>query len=288
MLNNNKNLLSLLSDPDNLILALLPSAFNDLVESAVRDMPSLLGSLFGGPPQREARIQSKSLALGVPESMIEVNSEMGVAIVTVKGMITPYADELWEAAVDPRGLGLTMRELADRGDIHTIFSYIESPGGHALGMSELDETMTYVRSKVKLIAYTDKLMASAAYWYGANHHEIYASPSAPVGSIGVYSASYSFEDMIGKLGIKLNLVRDGKLKGMGIFGKDLTADELAYIEEGVQKISKQFKGKVRERRGAVTDDTMQGQCFDGDEGQAALLTDGVYKSLLDLIVDKSR
>ncbi|MHA1544617.1 MAG: S49 family peptidase [Alphaproteobacteria bacterium] len=288
MLNKNQNLLSLLSDPDNLILALLPSAYNDLVESAVREMPSVFGSLFGGQIQRETKVQTKSLALGIPESMIEVNSEMGAAVVTIKGMITPYADELWERAVDPRGIGATYRELADRGDIHTIFSFIESPGGHALGMTELDETMEYVRSKVKLIAYTDKLMASAAYWFGANHHEIYSAASAPVGSIGVYSASYSFDEMISKLGIKLNLVRDGKLKGMGIFGKELTSDELAYIEEGVQKISVQFKGKVKERRGAVADETMQGQCFDGDECQELLLTDGVYKSLLDLVVDKTR
>lgn len=275
----------MLSDPEAHIVAMLPSAFNELIESGLRSLPNLLSSFMVAPPTRAAAETYTASAHAVPSGDIEISEDFGIAVVTARGIITPYASELWERAVDPRGLANTLRSLAARGDIRTIVLYIDSPGGHAIGLPELSSAMAEVRKEVELIAYGDKLIASAAYWMAAGCDAIFAAPSAAIGSIGVYCPIYSFEGLIEKLGIKLNLFRDGSLKGLGLFGKELTKEEADHIEAGVIEISKEFKGFVRERRGNVADFTMQGQCHDGKHCPELGLADGMFNSLSELVAD---
>lgn len=264
---------SILQSPQSRIIAMVPEAFDALMVS-------------GFSRKSKAPESRQGASRGMHDSLVEISQDFGIAVVTVKGIITPYADDLWwECAVDPRGLANTLRQLAGRGDLKTIVLHIDSPGGHALGLIELAAAMAQVRERVQLVAYGDKLIASAAYWAAAGCDAIFAAPSAAIGSIGVYCPIYTFEKYLKNLGVKLHLFRDGDLKGLGLFGKELTPEESAHIDEGVQKISRQFKGYVRERRGAVADDTMRGQCHDGDECVALNLVDGNYHSLSELVSD---
>lgn len=284
------SILQIMSDPALGRLALHPPAFNAIVENMLRDIPAnMLSGLFSPMGRaRDDRPEEVSLAHGVQGDLIEADPELGAAVVTIKGIITPYADEYrWSGydAADPRGIAATLRSLASQ--VGTIFLYIDSPGGHALWLVELAEVMAEIRAGgTKLIAFSDVLCASAAYWIAAGCHEIYASPTAQIGSIGVYLAFYSFEELIGKMGIKLHLFRDGMFKGMGLFGKPVTDEEKELLELGVAECSAEFKGYVRGRRGKVVEAAMQGQCLDGRDCIEAKLVDGTFPSLAELVSSK--
>jgi signal peptide peptidase SppA len=136
---------------------------------------------------------------------------------------------------------------------------ISSPGGGVSGVPELAQYIKQASKQKKIVSFTDDLAASAGYWIAAATDEIYATPSADVGSVGVYSYMLTYEDMFKQAGVTPHLFKDGKYKGMGAEGFPLTDDQKAYLQGEVDKISKMFKGFVKESRSSITDEQMQGQ-----------------------------
>jgi signal peptide peptidase SppA len=173
-----------------------------------------------------------------------------------------------EAMTDPR--------------IENIVYDMSTPGGGVTGVPELADFIAECGKKKHTIAFTDDLMASAGYWIGAACNEIYATPSANVGSIGVYSYIVDISKMYEEAGIKVELFKDGKYKGMGLQGLSLTDEQRVYLQEEVNKISTLFKGFVKAQRPGVADDQMQGQCVMGYEAEG--LVDGVVSSIDDIFI----
>jgi ClpP class serine protease len=83
-------------------------------------------------------------------------------------------------------------------------------------------------------------MASAAYWIGVTADAIFAEPSAEIGSIGVYSAFLDESRAFEMEGLKTELFKTGKYKGMGMPGLPLTEDQRALIQAEVDRVNKQF------------------------------------------------
>lgn len=142
----------------------------------------------------------------------------------------------------------------------------DSPGGTITGTPEL---AALIASKpVPTVAYTEDIMASAAYYLAAGADMIVASPSASVGSIGVYipwmdtSAAYEAK------GYKPDPIVNtgGDLKAIG-FGGKLTEAQRAHLQAEVDQDFADFKAHILNYR-AVSDSSMRGQCM---SGRAALL-----------------
>lgn len=277
------------------LMAILPSAFNSWLESAIsehgmHDLLAMVGYGAKSAPDEKAREQrlreAREKAVARSEAMdprdVMISAEHGIAVLTIEGVMSPY---YWSAA-DPRGIAATVRQLGANPAVRTIVFDIDSPGGHATHIRELADTIRAVsEAGTRTVAHVGagKMAASAAYWTASAADEIYGATSSMPGSIGVFSALYEFSGLLGKFGVTLNLFRDGALKGMGLFGKSLTAEEGAHIQAGVDKVSAEFKGFVRARRPGIEDATMQGQVFDGDEAIEARLLDGHVDDLADLL-----
>lgn len=283
------SLSTLFGDRDIALMAILPSALNQWVESAIAEhgIPDLLAMVgIGEAKPRTAasddRQRAEDRRHALDPSAIQISREHGIAVLRIDGTISPY----YYNSVDPRGLAATVRALGDDSQIRSIILDIDSPGGHATYVRELGEAIRSVSAAgTRTVAHVGagSMAASAAYWIASASDEIHGSTASMVGSIGVFSALYEFSGMLGKFGIALKLFRDGPLKGLGIFGKSLTDEEAAHIQAGVDKVSAEFKGFVRARRPGIADTTMQGQVFDGDEGIAVKLLDGHVEDLADLI-----
>lgn len=290
---------ALFKDRDLALMAIHPPALNEWIENAISQhgIPSLMEmagnvGLLPGPKDQAQKVSQHRLKatlqnahdsrLAMDPADIQISAEHGIALVNISGTISPY----YYDSADPRGIAGTIRELGAAPDIRTIVLNIDSPGGHATYVRELGAAIREVSVQgTRTVAHVGagSMAASAAYWIAASADEIYGSTASMVGSIGVFSAMYQFSGMLGKLGITLNLFRDGALKGMGIFGKELTAEEGAHIQAGVDKVSAEFKGFIRARRPGIEESTMQGQVFDGDEGIDAKLLDGHVEDLTDLV-----
>jgi signal peptide peptidase SppA len=169
--------------------------------------------------------------------------------------------------------------------IKNIILHLDTPGGVATGMEETALLIEQISQTKNVVAYVDSLCASAGMWIIAACDYIYVTPSADVGSIGVYSALFDLSAHYAKEGVKVELFKDGAYKAAGYPGTSLTDEQRAKILEDVMECSGTFKASVKKYRPHVSAETMQGQCFTGAKAVEAGLADHVVHSLADVLSD---
>jgi ClpP class serine protease len=139
------------------------------------------------------------------------------------------------------------------------------------------------RSKKATVAFTDTEMASAAYWIGSQADRVVATPSATVGSIGVYMAFADVSKAYESMGVKMEVIKSGTLKGAGIEGTSLSEGQRADLQAQVDSIHADFRSAVRSKRRLVDDSNMEGQVFSGKVGAQKGLVTGLTTSFNQLL-----
>lgn len=202
----------------------------------------------------------------------------GIAHIPIGGVIGIKLSsfEKGSGAVDVRDIESEIQEAEERKDVRGIVLDMDSPGGMVSGTPELAERIAAVEKPV--FAFTDGLMCSAAYWIASSADRIFATPSAEIGSIGVYIPWVDVSGMYEKEGYKVKLFKAGKYKGMGYPGTSLTKDQEKLLQDRVDSIANDFYQQVRTMRGDVEDETMQGQTFSGKDSLKLNLIDEIVRS----------
>lgn len=164
--------------------------------------------------------------------------------------------------------------------VSEILLWFNSPGGTVTGIPEAGALIARVNATKKITALVDGECCSAAYWMASQCGDVIATPSACIGSIGVYCLLLDRSRQLENEGIKVNAISAGTYKLSGADFRPLSDDERAMFQTGVDRTYQQFKDAVNEgRSGTVADDVMQGQTFDGEEAAAVGLVDDVVVSL---------
>jgi len=154
------------------------------------------------------------LILGSPDA--PANETRGtVAIVHIRGALGHYktdGGDSYEAIVDRVKLAIEAEEKPS-----AIVFRIESPGGVVAGLSD---TVLKIRklskdSGVPFYAYVDEMAASAAYAITCGCEEVFAPPSAIIGSVGVISTMVSQAKKDAKDGVEFEIITSGARKADG-------------------------------------------------------------------------
>jgi signal peptide peptidase SppA len=167
--------------------------------------------------------------------------------------------------------------------VSRIVLHIDSPGGTITGIPEL---VTRLRewSQIKPIyAFADNLCASAAYWLSTGCTALFATPTADLGSIGVYMAVIDESEAFAEAGYRMVLIKAGERKAEGARGLPIEPETIARWQAEVDAIYAQFTAAVLAVRPGVADSTMQGQAFMGTEALALGLCDQLVTDLDDLL-----
>jgi signal peptide peptidase SppA len=164
-------------------------------------------------------------------------------------------------------------------NIGTIIIDVDSPGGTISGVPELAAKIFAARPRKRIIAVADTVMASAAYWIGAAAHEVVASPSALVGSIGVYTVHYDRSRADARDGIKRTVVSAGRFKAEGHDAEPLSDSARDSLQKQVSGAYTMFVRDVARFRGVTASDVMSGF----GQGRALLAGESVIESLADRI-----
>lgn len=226
-----------------------------------------------------------------PEPEPEAELQAGIMVIPVHGICARYLSAM---ETDCGGLDLNdteeeLREAMADSRVQGIVLHFNSPGGTVTGIPELAALIRQIGETKPVVAFTDAQCCSAAYWLATACDSIVVTPTAEVGSIGVYSALVDESAAWAQEGLKLELMKAGKHKAMGIPGLPLAPEDRALIQAEVDAIYAMFTTDVvanRARNGAqVAEETMQGQTFMGGSAVAAGLADRVVGSLTDLLVE---
>jgi capsid assembly protease len=217
----------------------------------------------------------------------------------VSGVISKYADMI-NGLSQPQGI--TSAELAatirragnDRKATGGVLLDIDSPGGTVAGISDVAAAVNEIKdSGREIVGFAHDLAASAAYWLASQCSAVYLTPTAEVGSIGVYAVVEDSSEYYAERGIKRFLVASGPHKGGGAPGTMITPDHIQSLGESVMAHARVFRAAVAAGRGMSDEDVeavATGRTFVGDEAVTVGLADGVmgFDRIVEAMNDKDR
>jgi signal peptide peptidase SppA len=127
---------------------------------------------------------------------------------------------------------------------------INSPGGSPVQSSLIGQRIRTLAKEydVPVIAFAEDVAASGGYWLACAADEIYADDSSVIGSIGVISAGFGFQNAIKKLGVERRVHTAGEMKStLDPFLRE-NPDDVDRLLELQHDVFDSFKEMVRDRR----------------------------------------
>lgn len=140
------------------------------------------------------------------------------------------------------------RAVLNDASVKAIVIDVDSPGGSVEGVPELAAEIRAGRAQKPIIAVSDCLCASAAYWLAAQCSEIYVSPSSLTGSVGVYMAHEDDSKYLENEGVKITLVKYGENKAAGNPFEPLSDKARADMQYLVDSVGAMFDADVAKGR----------------------------------------
>ncbi len=133
----------------------------------------------------------------------------------------------------------------------TVAIVINSPGGSAVQSRLIAKRIRDLAAEhdKQVLVFVEDVAASGGYFIATAGDEIIADPSSIVGSVGVISASFGFDEAIKKLGITRRLYTAGKNKSTldpFLPEKKADVDRIKAMEVAVHEV---FIDYVKSRRG---------------------------------------
>jgi signal peptide peptidase SppA len=211
-----------------------------------------------------------------------------IAVIPINGTIVPRMSQL-DMCEEGTSTALIRSALADANanpQVAQILMPINSPGGSVYDVPEL---AAEIASNPKpVVAFAQTLAASAGYWLGCAAGEMYAAPSAEVGSIGVWTAHQNVSEMLKARGIDITLITAGKYKVEGNPFGALPEDAKAFMQSRINDYYSMFTKAVAKSRkvgiDAVRDGMGQGRVLGAAGAAAENMIDGVMT--LDQVIAK--
>lgn len=205
-----------------------------------------------------------------------------VAVIPLQGIITPYGSLMSILRGGGGGLQAFRQNLAEAvadDDISTILLAINSPGGRVDLVAETAAEVRAAATRKKVVAIASTMAASAAYWIGSQAEELIVSPSADVGSIGVFLVHEDWSGFDEQMGIKTTLISAGKYKTAGNMFEPLSEESRRVLQEGVDEVYAQFVADVAVGRKtteeAVRNGYGEGACIGAQRAVELGLADGI-------------
>ena len=157
---------------------------------------------------------------------------------------------------------------------------VNSPGGSAVQSRLIFKRIRSLAEEKdkKVLVFVEDVAASGGYMIAVAGDEIFVDPSSIVGSIGVVSASFGFQEMIRKMGVERRVHTAGKNKApLDPFQPEKKADveKLKKIQIQIHDV---FINLVKERRGkrlADDPDLFTGAFWAGEKAKELGLVDDI-------------
>ena len=117
-----------------------------------------------------------------------------IARVTIKGLIRDDEERVKQ-----------LDKLAQSSSARAVIVHVDSPGGTTAGSEQLYDSLMRLKEKKPLVIVVDGLAASGGYITAIAGDHIIAKQTSLVGSIGVLFQYPNVADLLGKLGVKVEV-----------------------------------------------------------------------------------
>jgi capsid assembly protease len=237
-----------------------------------------------GPKIDWEGLQSRVLTM-LPDNKDEKPYKMigDVAVIDIQGILTKGFSGFFSFLFG----GTSMSEIADAINeaindpmVSSLILNIDSPGGTVDGTQELSNMIYSLRGKKNIIAYTDGVVASAAYWIGSAANKIYISGDTnQIGSIGVVAIHTDLSKQDEMMGEKITEITSGKYKRIASEHSPLTAEGKDYLQAEADYLLSAFVNDALIQNRGMSQDAAavlsDGKVYIGKQAISAGLVDGV-------------
>jgi protease-4 len=179
-----------------------------------------------------------------------------IAVVKVEGVLleglTGYAEKQIEKAA------------ADHS-VKAVVVRINSPGGTITAADELHRRLTELRDgnpdkhtdPKPLVVSMASLAASGGYYIAMPAKVLFAERTTITGSIGVYAAFPNVTELADKYGVRLDIIKAGRVKDSGSMFHNMTPDERQLWQDMVDHAYSQFLAVVEDGRPLLKDKLLE-------------------------------
>jgi protease-4 len=190
-----------------------------------------------------------------------------VARIDVSGLIT-----------EDTALNRKLFELAKDDSVKALIVRIDSPGGTTVGAETLFNALRAVADKKPVVAVMGSIAASGGYIAALAADHIVAAGNTLTGSIGVLFEAPNFEGLMDKVGVQVDQITSGPLKGQPNPFHPLTEPARVVMQALIQDSYDWFVGLVADRRGIPLDRARalgDGRIYSGRQAMADHLIDQI-------------
>ncbi len=177
------------------------------------------------------------------------NPKPVVAVVRLSGIIADRSGP-GRSGISASGLVTVLERAFKMPHLKAVALAINSPGGSPVQSSLIGQRIRTLAKEydVPVIAFAEDVAASGGYWLACSADEIYADDSSVIGSIGVISAGFGFQNAIKKLGVERRVHTAGEMKStLDPFLRE-NPDDVDRLLELQHDVFDSFKEMVRDRR----------------------------------------
>lgn len=209
----------------------------------------------------------------------EERPQSNIAVIDINGIIMKRVGVPKEildlfGIVDLDDIDTQLRLAMADDNVKSVILNVNSPGGFITGVQSTAMLVNELSKKKEVIAYTDVLNASAAYWISSQADVIIGSVDATFGSVGVYTTVDDWSKALENEGIKVHLINAGKWKALGDPTQPLTDEAKAFLQAEINETWETFKAAVKSKRD-IDDEYLEGQTLDGQRAWDAGFIDGI-------------
>ncbi len=202
-----------------------------------------------------------------------------VPVIRLQGMIAS-GSRFGGGGLNDQGVAPLIERAFRKGKATAVALAINSPGGSPAQSSLIAARIRRLADehKVPVHAFVEDLAASGGYWLATAADSIWVDPTSVVGSIGVISSGFGFQDLIGRYGVERRVHTAGTSKSWLDPFRPEKVEDVERLRRILDQLHETFKAQVAGRRGVRLKDGVD--LFTGEVwvGQAAVdvgLADGV-------------
>ena len=181
-----------------------------------------------------------------------------------------------------------IQEFLKNKEIKGLLIKIDSPGGLPGTSQAIFQELKNFKKEKPVVVLVENICTSAAYYIAAASNKIITPPSALIGGIGVFLQIPNIKELLENWKIKIQFIQTGKYKTAGSPLKQLTPEEIKYLQKLSDDNYQQFiKDIALSRKIDIKKhkDWADGKVFLGNEAKKLNLVDqiGSYQNAIDNI-----
>jgi serine protease SohB len=204
-----------------------------------------------------------------------VKSQPRVAVIRLQGMIASGRG----GGLNDAGLASVIERAFAKGKPAAVALIVNSPGGSPVQSSLIGARIRRLadEKKIPVHAFCEDVAASGGYWLASAADDIWVDANSVIGSIGVISAGFGFQDLIARYGVERRVHTAGTSKSFLDPFKAEKPEDVDRLHALLTPIHDSFKSYVRARRGTklADRDLFTGDVWVGQGAVDAGLADGV-------------